>query len=116
MTDRVADGRALLQLCLCLLVTDGAGQTGVQGAVPLREGIVHTLFTHRVVVVGAVLVHTLSHRADRARLALPRDLTQEEVVVANADGVVGVSAGRLHAHHPETLGTRHALLRVAVVL
>lgn len=115
MTDRVAGGSALFQLYLGLLIADGAGKAGVQGAVPLGEGIVYALLAYSVMVVGAVLIHALTHGADRTRLALPRDFAQEEVVVANTDSVVGVCAGRRHAHHPHALGTRLALLSVAVV-
>lgn len=116
VTDRVTGWRAFSQLCLGFLVTDGAGQAGVEVAVLLRESIVHTFLTHGIVVVFAVTEHTLSRRANRARLALPRHQAEEVVVVADADGVVGVGAGCLHPHQARALSAGPTLLRVAVVL
>lgn len=116
MTDGVRGGRALRQLGLGVLVADGAGQAGVQRALPVRVGVVQTLLAQRVAVVLAVREHALAHRAHRARLAAPRHRVQEVVVVADADGVVGVGAGRLHAHQAGAERARPALLRVAVVL
>lgn len=69
MAHRVTGWCALSQLFLRVLITDGAGQAGVEGAFPVREGIVHTLLTQRVVVVFAVLEHTLACRAHRTWLA-----------------------------------------------
>lgn len=116
MADRVTDRRAHGQLYLRLLVTDGAGQAGVQGALPVGVGIVHTLLTHGVVVVLAVREHALARRAHGARLALARYRVEEVVVVADADGVVGVGAGRLHPHQAGALCAGLALLRHTVVL
>ncbi|TNN50526.1 hypothetical protein EYF80_039275 [Liparis tanakae] len=95
---------------------DGAGQAGVQGAVAVGVGVVHALLAHRVVVVFAVGEHALARRAHGARLAAVLQLVEEEVVVADAVGVVGVGAGRLHAHQAGALGAGPALLRHAVVL
>lgn len=116
MTDRVSVRCAHSQLYLTLLITDGAGQAGVEGAFPVRESIVHALLTHRVVTVFTVCKHALTHRAHRTRLALAGYRVEEEVVVADADGVVGVSAGRLHPHQADTLSAGLALLRETVVL
>ena len=115
MTDRVPGGRALSQLCLRFLIADGAGQAGFQGALPVGEGVVDALLAHRVVVVLAVTVHASPQRAHRTRLAAPRDGVEEVVVVADADGVVGVGAGRLQPHQAGALRARAALLCVAVV-
>lgn len=115
VTDGVRGGRALGQLGLGLLVADGAGQAGVQGALPVRVGVVHTLLAHRVPVVPAVHIHATARRAHRARLAPARYGVQEVVVVADADGVVGVGAGRLHPHQAGAEGAGGAPLRVAVV-
>ncbi len=98
MTDRVTGWCAVSQLYLSFLVTDGAGQAGVEGALPVRERIIYALLTHGVVIVFAVQKHTLAFRAHRARLALPRYRVEEIVVVANADGIIGVGAGRVHPH------------------
>lgn len=116
VTDGVRGGRALGQLGLGLLVADGAGQAGVQGALPVRVGVVQTLLAHRVAVVLAVQIHASARRAHRARLAPTRYGVQEVVVVADADGVVGVGAGRLHPHQAGAERAGRALLRVAVVL
>lgn len=116
MADGVADRRALLQLYLGVLVADAAGQAGVQGAVAVGEGLVHTRLAHGVVVVVAVGEHALARRADGARRAAARHVVEEEVVVAHADGVVGVGARRLHAHQAGALGAGQALLGDAVVL
>lgn len=116
MADRVAERRAHGQLYLRLLVTDGAGQAGVQGALPVRVRIVHALLAHGVVVVSAVREHALALRAHGAQLALARDGVEEVVVVADADGVVGVGAGLLHPHEAGALGAGLALLGHAVVL
>lgn len=70
MTDRVTGWCAHRQLYLSFLITDGAGQAGVEGAFPVGEGIVQTLLTHRVVIVLAVREHALACRAHRTRLAL----------------------------------------------
>lgn len=115
MTDGVRGGRALRQLGLRVLVADGAGQAGVQRAVPVRVGVVHALLAQRVVAVPAVREHALAHRAHRARLAAARHRVEEVVVVADADGVVGVGAGGLHPHQAGAQRARPALLRVAVV-
>lgn len=116
MTDRVADWCAHGQLCLSVFFTDGAGQAGVKGALPVRVGIVHALLAHRVAIVFAVLVHALADWAHRTRHTLARCRVKEIVVVADADGVVGVGAGRLHPHEAGTLSAGPALLRVTVVL
>lgn len=116
MTDRVTTGRTLGQLSLCILVADSAREAGVQGALPLRVGVVQTLLTYCVMVMGAVRIHALSHRAHGAQLTLLSDLAEEKVVVTDADGIVGVGAGRLHAHHACALSTGLALLCVTVVL
>lgn len=116
MADRVTGRRAHSLLRLRVLVTDGAGQAGVEGALPVGEGIVHTLLTHRVVFVFAVREHALARRTHRAQLALSGPRVQEVVVVADADGVVGVGAGRLHPHEAGALGAGPALLRVTVDL
>lgn len=116
MADGVGDGRALLQLCLRVLVADGAGQAGVQRAVPVRVGVVHTLLARRVPVVLAVREDALARGAHGARLAAARHRVQEVVVVAHAHGVVGVGARRLHPHQARAQRARMALLRVAVVL
>lgn len=65
-------------------------------------------------VVLAVRVDALAGRAHGARLALLRQGVEEEVVVADADGVVEVGAGRLHPHEAGALGAGPALVRVAV--
>lgn len=116
MTDRVTGRDARSQLCLRAFLTDGAGQAGVKGAFPIREGIVHTLLTHRVVIMFAVRIHALTYGAHRTRLAAAAYHVEEEVVVADTDGVVGVSAGRLHPHQTCTLSARPAHLCVTVVL
>lgn len=116
MTDRVTGRCAHSHLYLSFLITDGAGQARVEGTFPVREGIVQTLLTHGVVIVFAVREHTLACRANRTRLALARHRVEEVVVVADADGVVGVGAGRVHSHQAGTLGAGPALLRVTVVL
>lgn len=116
MTDRVADWCAHGQLFLGFFITDGAGQAGVKGAFPVRESLVQTLLAHRVVIVLAVFVHALADRAHRARHTPARYRVKEIVVVADADGVVGVGAGRLHPHEAGALGAGPALLGVAVVL
>jgi len=116
VADRVDVGRALPQLYLTVLVTEGAGQAGVEGAVPVGVGVVHALLAHRVVLVFAVRVHAPARRAHRTRLALALHLVEEEVVVADAVGVVGVGAGRLHPHQAGALGAGPALLCDAVVL
>lgn len=116
MADGVRGGRALRQLGLGVLVADGAGQAGVQRAVPVRVGVVQTLLAQRVALILAVREHALAHRAHRARLAAPQHGLEEVVVVADADGIVGVGAGRLHPHQAGAERARPALLRVAVVL
>lgn len=116
VAEGVADGRAGAQLHLDALITYGAGQAGVQGAVPVGVGVVYTLLTHRVMVVLAVCQHALARRAHRAGLAAPRHLTQVVVVVTHADGIVGVSAGRLHAHQTCTHGAGDTGVCVAVGL
>lgn len=115
VTDGVRGGRARGQLGLGVLVADGAGQAGVQPALPVGVGVVQTLLAHRVVVVLAVRVHALAHGAHGARLAVAQHRVEEEVVVADADGIVGVGAGRLHPHQAGAERARPALLRVAVV-
>lgn len=116
MTDRVVGRRAQSQLCLSFFITDGAGKAGFEGAFPVREGIVQTLLTHRVVIVVAVRIHPLSYRANCTGLAVARYCVEEEVVVADAGGVVGVGAGRLQPHQASTLCAWPALLCVTVVL
>lgn len=116
MADRVRDRRALSLLYLSFLITDGAGQAGVEEALLVRVGVVQTLLTHSVMVVFAVCVHTLPHWAHRARLALARYDVKEIVVVTDADGVIQVSAGRLHPHQADALSAGSALLCVTVVL
>lgn len=116
MTDRVLGWCALSQLYFNVIITDGAGQAGVKGAFPIRVGIIHALFTHRVVIVFAVRVHTLAFRADRTWLAVAGPRIEEIIVVADADGVVGVGAGRVHPHQASTLSAGPALLCVTVVL
>lgn len=115
-TDRVTDRGASCVLYLCLFFTDGAGQAGVKRTFPIRVGRVHTLLTHCVVIMVAVYVHALTHGAHSARLTGTGYCTEEVVVVADADGIVGVGAGRLHPHQTCTHSTRLALLRVTVVL
>lgn len=116
MTEGVRGGRALRQLGLGVLVADGAGQAGVQRALPVRVGVVHTLLAQRVALVLAVQEHALARRAHRARFAAPRHRLEEVVVVADADGIVGVGAGRLHPHQAGAERARPARLRVAVDL
>lgn len=116
MTDRVTFWCAHSQLYLTVLVTDGAGQAGVEGALPVRVGIVHALLAHRVVFVFAVREHALARRAHRTRHALTGYPVEEKIVVADADGVVGVGAWRLHPHQAEALCACPALLCVTVVL
>lgn len=116
MADGVVGRRAHAQLHLRFLVADGAREAGLQGALPVGEGVVHALLAHRVVVVVAVRVHALPRRAHGARLAAAGDPVEEVVVVAGADGVVGVGAGRLQPHQAGALCARLALLRVTVVL
>lgn len=116
MTDRVAVWRALCQLYFADLVTDGAGQAGVEGTLPIGVGILHARLAHRVVIVRAVHEHSLAGRAHRAGRAGGRHLVEEEAVVADANGVVGVGAGRLHPHQAGTLSAGTAFLCEAVVL
>lgn len=116
MADGVADGRAHSQLYLNALIADGARQARVQGALPVGVGVVQTLLTQRVVVVLAVRQHALARRAHRTGLAAARQLAEEEAVVADTDGVVGVGARRLHPHQASALGAGLTYLRVAVVL
>lgn len=116
MTDRVTCGRALSQLRLRVLITDGTRQTGFEGALSVREGIVHALFAHRVVFMVTVAEHALSYWTDCAVLAAACVVIEEVVVVADAHGIVGVRAGRLQPHQAGTLLARLTLLCVTVVL
>lgn len=116
MADRVTGRRAHSYLYLSVLVTDGAGQAGFNGAFPVRKGLIHTLLTHRVMVMIAVRVHALSHRTHCAGLAAAGHHIEEVVIVTDALGIVGVSAGRRHAHQAGALSARLALLCVTVVL
>lgn len=116
MTDGVLRGRARAQLQLRVFVADGAGQAGLERAVRVREGVVQTRLAHGVVIEGAVRVHALPRGTHRARLAAAGDDVEEEAVVADAHGVVGVGARRLEPHQARALCARPALLRVAVVL
>lgn len=116
MTDRVTGRRAHIQLYLSVLVTDGAGQAGFEVAFPVRVGIVHTLLTHCVMIVLTVSQYALSHRAQCAGLATAQHRAEEVVVVADTDGIIGVSAGSLQPHQAGALSARSALLCEAIVL
>lgn len=116
VTDRVAVGRALSQLYLRFLVTDGAGQAGFEVTVPVGECIVEALFADRVVIVFTVSQHALSDRAQCTGLAAAGDFVEEVVVVADADGIVGVGAGSLQPHQAGALSARSALLCVTIIL
>lgn len=116
MAHGVAERRALHQLRLGVLVADGAGQAGVQRAVPVGVGLVQTLLARRVVFVLAVGEHALAGGADGARRAAARRQVEEEVVVADAHGVVGVGARRLHAHQAGAQRAGLAALAQAVLL
>lgn len=115
VTNRVAGRGADGLLCL-FFVTNGARQAGIQGAFPVRVGIVHALLTQSVMIVFAVRKHSLADGAHGAGLTVAGYLVEVEVVLADADGVVGVRARRHHPHQACALGARPALLRVAVVL
>lgn len=116
MTDRVAGRRAQSQLYLSFLVTDGAGQAGFEGAFPVRVCIVHALLANRVMIVFTVRQHALSYRAQCTGLAATRHSAEEVVVVADTDGIIGVSAGSLQPHQASTLSARSALLCVTIIL
>lgn len=116
VTDGVTSRCAHSQLGLRFFITDGAGQAGVKGAVPVGVSIVQTLLTHRVVIVLTVSVHALACRAHGAWHTPARYRVEEIVVGADADGVVGVRARRLHPHQAQALGAGPALLCVTVVL
>lgn len=115
MTDRVAGRRAHSQLYLSFLITDGAGQAGFEGAFPVRVDIVHALLTNRVMIVFTVSQHALSYRAQCTGLAAARHFVEEVVVVADTDGIIGVSAGSLQPHQSSTLSARSTLLCVTII-
>lgn len=59
--------------------------------------------------------HAFTHRAHGAGIALPRDLVHEVAVVAHTGGVIGISAGRLHAEQsPGIIARRARLTRLSV--
>lgn len=112
MTPCIFVGRAVPHENLYSLLTDGAGQAGVQRALLIRVGVVQTLLTERVVGVLAAYHHTMAAWTHGARLALVRQFAHEVGVVAHTHSVVGVSAGGLHTHETRALFTRLTLLCV----
>lgn len=115
LADGVTDRSAALQLHIRLLA-HCAGQTRVERGFLVWERVINALLAHRVAVEVTAQQHPLTHRTHRAGLAAACDAAEKEAVVTDADGVVGVGAGRQHAHEIGTGCTRLTFLRVAEVL
>lgn len=115
LANGVTDRSAALQLHIRLLA-HCAGQTRVERGFLVREGVIYALLAHRVTVVVTTHQHPLTNGTHRACLAAAHDAVEKEAVVTDADGVVGVGAGRQHPHEFGAGGTHLTFLRVAEVL
>lgn len=113
MANGVADRTALLQH-LISLITSCAGDAGVPETILVRESVVVVArLTHRVVVRLAAVQHAMAFGTFGAGFTPVRDFAMVVAIVACANGVVGVGAGRAHAEQACAFCTKLTFLCVA---
>lgn len=112
MANGVADRTAVLQH-LVSLVTSCAGDAGIPETVLVRESVVVARLTHRVLVRPAAVQHAPAFGTLGAGFTTLRDFVVVVAIVACANGVVGVGAGRAHAEQAGAFCTKLTFLCVA---